>query len=298
MKRKILLTLIGLFIVVASYSQVSIYSFTQTSNPYTPNINPTRVIVGNTTSDDQRFVDPAVPLGGTVNTGVGLPIGFNFTFNGTVYDRFAINNNGWISLGQSALSPAVNIQSSSGYTPISSTSTATPAALQNHIAGLARDLQGQAGSELSYQTLGTAPNRILVVQWTNYRRFSGTGQSYNFQIILSETTNTVGVSYGSFTESNATSGAPQVGLRGNTNTDFNNRTGAVWAASIAGAVNNASMTLTPTSIPTSGQLYVWTPPPPCAGVPVAGIVTPASATVCQNQTVAMTSTVLQHLRLH
>ena len=41
------------------------------------------VLLGTTTSDDQVFVDPAVPAGtGSGATGVGFPIGFDFTFNG------------------------------------------------------------------------------------------------------------------------------------------------------------------------------------------------------------------------
>jgi hypothetical protein len=60
------------------------------------------------------------------------------------------------------------------------------APLQNKIAGFARDLQGQTGSSLRYQTIGTAPNRILVVQWSNFRRFVGTGDVFNFQIRLLE----------------------------------------------------------------------------------------------------------------
>lgn len=115
-------------------------------------------LLGNTTSDDQRFVDPAVPLGGTTTTGVGFPIGFDFIFDGITYNRVAINNNGWISLGQSALTPAVNNSSTSAYTPLSSTTAITPADLVARIAGVGRDLQAQTGAELRIQTVGSAGN--------------------------------------------------------------------------------------------------------------------------------------------
>jgi len=72
------------------------------------------VLLGTTTSDDQVFVDPAVPAGtGSGATGVGFPIGFDFTFNGVVYDRLAVNNNGWICLGSSTLTPSVSTGGSS-----------------------------------------------------------------------------------------------------------------------------------------------------------------------------------------
>lgn len=236
-------------------AQVSAYPFSQLTTTYTPITG--GQVLGNTTSDDQSFVDPAVPLGGAT-TGIGFPIGFNFTYNGRVYDRFGVNNNGWISLGQSSLSPAVNTSNTgSNYTVISSTSTA-PAALQNRIGGFSRDIQGQAGSQLRYETIGTAPNRILVVQWTNYRRFGGTGDIINFQIRLFELGGIVQVVYGTCTATSTASIVPQVGLRGDSNADFNNRTTTInWAATTAGAVNTASCTYSNVIRPASGLTFQW-----------------------------------------
>ncbi len=264
----------ALLLTQAATAQVSAYSFSQLSGTYTPITGGT--VLGTTTSDDQRFVDPAVPAGGTGTTGVGLPIGFNFTFNGQVFDRFGINNNGWIGLGQSALTPAVNIASSDSYACISNTTNTTPAQLGNRIAGLSLDLQGQTGSVLRYETVGVAPNRVLVVQWLGYCRFGQTGMNLNFQIRLNETSNIVEVVYGAFTPI-ATNYLPQVGMRGQTNADFNNRSVVngtnTWATSTAGATNNASCAFVNGFVPASGQIYRWTPPS-CfapAGLAVANI---------------------------
>lgn len=171
-------------IVLPARAQTYEYSFTSNMGTYTPIDG--GILLGTETSDDQRFVDPATPAGGTVTTGPGFDIGFNFTFNGASFDRLAINNNGWISLGQSALTPSVNNASTSGYTPISSVVAIDPAVLYNRIAGFARDIQAQAGASLRLQTIGTAPNRICVVQWANYKKYgtSGTGDVLNFQIRL------------------------------------------------------------------------------------------------------------------
>ena len=139
-------------------AQVSSYLFNESSGTFTPITGGT--VYGTTTTDDQRFVDPATPAGGTVVTGVGIPIGFNFTYNGIVFDRLAINANGWISLGQSSLTPSVDNASTSANTPLSSAATNTPAILRNRIAGMARNLLAQTGSEIRIETIGSAPNRI------------------------------------------------------------------------------------------------------------------------------------------
>ena len=241
------------FLSLHAASQVStMYTFSQTSGTYVENSDPGRVVLGSTATDDQVFNNNTAGAAAP-QTNTGFAIGFNFTYNGIVYDKFAVSANGWMVLGTASF----QIGGSGNYTPLS---LAGPAGYVSTIAGLARDLQSQAGAELSYQTLGTAPNRILVVQWKTYRRFGGTGQNYNFQIRLNETSNSVQVVYGTFTESTATLGVPQVGLRGTTNVDFNNRTGA-WASSTAGAVNTASMTFNNAAggTPVSGLTYSWAP---------------------------------------
>ncbi len=244
----------------AMFAQTSEYAFTATTGTYTPITG--GILLGTETSDDQRFVDPAVPAGGTTTTGPGFDIGFNFTFNGAVFDRLAINNNGWISLGQSALTPSVNNTSSSAYTPISSTSVITPEQLYNRIVALGRDLQAQTGASLRLETIGTAPNRICVVQWANYKKYgtSGTGDVYNFQIQLHETTNNVKIVYGAFT-ANATAGNMQVGLRGPLATDFNARQGSgSWMETTAATVNNQYVVITDVNFPANGLTFSFNYP--------------------------------------
>ena len=164
--------LLGLLLILGLCSgllaQTLEYAFSATQGTYTPITG--GILLGTDSSDDQRFVDPAVPEGGTTTTGPGFDIGFSFTFNGAIFDRLAVNNNGWISLGQSALTPSVNNSSTSGYTPISSAVAISPEILYNRIAGFARDIQAQAGATLRLQTIGTAPNRVCVIQWENYKK--------------------------------------------------------------------------------------------------------------------------------
>ncbi|MBK8550296.1 MAG: hypothetical protein IPL53_04235 [Ignavibacteria bacterium] len=115
--------------------------------------------------------------------------------------------------------------------------------------------------ELRSETQGSAGSRVHIIQWKNFQRFSSATltDNFNFQIRIYETTNLIEVVYGSVT-ANATAIVPQVGLRGLTNADFNNRTSTTtWSASTAGAVNTASMTLSSTVFPGSGQIYRWAP---------------------------------------
>lgn len=237
------------FLIVASigsaWGQVSGYAFTNTTGAYTPITGGS--VLGVATNDDTSFPS--------------LPIGFTFNYNGTNYTQFSAQSNGFIALGTAI---------ASSYTPLSTGTT------NNVISAIGDDLQGNTGTgELRYETIGTAPNRTLVVQWTSYRKFAATGDNYNFQIRLSETSNVITVHYGTVTN-NATANTCQTGLRGASNADFNNRTTTTnWATAAAGGTNAATMAITSTVFPASGTIYRWTAPPanPVAPVQLGGIPT-------------------------
>ncbi|HRG58527.1 MAG TPA: GEVED domain-containing protein [Bacteroidia bacterium] len=129
----------------------------------------------------------------------------------------------------------------------------------------------QYTGEIRYQTIGSSPSRTLVVQWKNARATSINNQRYNFQIRLNESDNSIEVMYGdcNFASVAATPG-PQVGLRGNTNTDYNNRlvnagSGHDWNTSIAGTANNSNLAVVAATVaPVSGRTFKWTPPSPAS----------------------------------
>ena len=117
---------------------------------------------------------------------------------------------------------------------------------------------------IRFQTIGTSPNRTLVVQWTGWQRYTtsgGFGELYNFQIRLNETTNTINVVYNIQGPTSITPTTFQIGLRGTSNTNFNNRTSTTnWSSTTAGTLNSSTVTLSSTVKPTSGLTYTWTPP--------------------------------------
>ncbi len=272
MKFVIALFIASLFIGTQAKAQINTYySFTQSTGTYTPISGGT--VLGDTINDDEVFNNNTAGQT-SPQTNTGFPIGFSFTYNGNVYDKFAVNTNGWIVVGTGS----VTIGNSSGnYTPISATGIV---GYESAIAALGRDIEGQSGSELSYKTIGTAPNRSLVVQWSKYRKYSATGDTLNFQIKLNETSNIIEVVYG-LMKLNSSPTTVQVGLRGAVNTDFNNRTTTSnWAATTAGATNSDACNLSSTVFPANGTMFVWVPPVSCSGTPTAGITISTDSSVC------------------
>jgi len=189
-----------------------------------------------------------------------IPLGFSFTYNGISYSDVSIQTNGFIAMGSTVVSSNVAISSVTG--------------TNNIIAALNRDLKSRDTGSLISLTSGTAPNRVFTVQWLHYRRVPTTtaNDDFSFQIQLHEGTNVIQFVYGPFTAATAyTASTTQVGLRGESNTDFNNRaTTADWSTTTAGTANNSTCTLSSTVFPVSGQTFTWTPynseQPPSAAV--------------------------------
>lgn len=120
----------------------------------------------------------------------------------------------------------------------------------------------------------------------NVRRYNIDGEQTNFQIRLNTSNNEIKVVYGVFVAGSDTT-YPQVGLRGATNADYNNRTAVAgtgdWINSTAGGSNAATCYInstTPTTIPSNGLTYTWTAPS-CAAPNgfTASAITTNSATI-------------------
>ena len=116
-------------------------------------------------------------------------------------------------------------------------------------------------SSIYFKTIGTSPNRQLVIQWTQIRRF-GIGyentDNFSFQMILNETSNSLQVRFGDCASSSATNLNLQVGLRGATSADFNARQSSTgWPGNIAATANNQHIVLNNTLAPSSGLTFTW-----------------------------------------
>ena len=117
-----------------------------------------------------------------------LPIGFNFVYLGVTYTQVRASTDGWISLNQST--------SSAGYyNPY----LFTAAAPNTTLAPWWDDLNA-TGGHVYYKTDGTAPNRVVTVEWNNVLAYyTGETSRLNFQVKIYETTNQIEFCYGTVT---------------------------------------------------------------------------------------------------
>lgn len=96
-----------------------------------------------------------------------------------------------------------------------------------------------------------------MIQWENYKKYgtNGTGDNYNFQIRLSETTNNIQIVYGQIVN-NTTVGNMQVGLRGPLATDFNSRTGTgAWTDTTPATSNADYVVVSDANYPATGLTF-------------------------------------------
>ncbi|HMT36498.1 MAG TPA: hypothetical protein PKC41_11610, partial [Chitinophagaceae bacterium] len=138
-----------------------------------------------------------------------LPIGFNFIYNGNTTDKFGVCTNGFIVLDSLM---------HSGFWNLNVNST-------NQINVLFGDLRNtNIGGSIEYVTIGTAPNRVCIIQWRDYDMFGNPYCHLNAQIRLFETSNCIQLYYGTNALSGNTGKIFHVGLIGDTVSDFNLRT--------------------------------------------------------------------------
>jgi GEVED domain/Secretion system C-terminal sorting domain len=107
-------------------------------------------------------------------------IPFNFMYFGTSYNSFAVSSNGFVWLGTGAPTTFT------GYsTTFPSAFAARPA-----IGPLYSDLDFRTVGTINYFVSGTAPNRKLVINWSNGNFYNAVG-SLNTQLIIYETSNII-----------------------------------------------------------------------------------------------------------
>jgi hypothetical protein len=148
------------------------------------------------------------------------------------------------------------------------------------------DLIEFANGEMRVQTIGTAPNRICVVQWKNAHKIAEFDDCYNFQIRLYENTSRVQMIY-NVTNNNSTAWEVQVGLTGNSRSDFNCRTTTTnWSATTAGNTNSKSCSTSNVVFPPLGLTYNWDPCYPATAPTIAA----SNTNPCANDSVTLSIT--------
>ena len=199
---------------------------------------------GTITNDDESFN--------------AINIGFTFNYNGVDYTQISIQTNGFIAMGNS-----VNVIEDE---PISDV-----AGSNNIISGFGNRLRSKSDGELMTKIEGAAPNRIFTIQWKNYMRDLDDCDEdiINFQIKLYETSNKIEFVYGVFFINNIAGYSwlmPEIGLRGNSNADFNNRKSYFnhirykWENSIVGTSNSDNIAFIKGFLPQSGLTFTYDAP--------------------------------------
>lgn len=249
---KILFIVCLCFLNINAFSQVSNYTFTQSSGTYT-------AITGGTVSGSGSILDDGI-------FSVTLPTAFNY--NGNSINNVGFSSNGYLILGNTT-SHGINY-------PISNVAISNGV-----IAILGVDLvASMTSAEQRWQQIGNE----VIFQWKDFRRYLATGENISFQIRLNTATGQINFIYSNATNIVANEDRiPQVGLRGTTNTDYNARrlTTSVpdatpaWNDTAAATSNANDVRFTSTSIaafPAAGQTFTWSPPivAACSGTPSPG----------------------------
>ena len=128
---------------------------------------------------------------------VVVNIGFTFYFGSTPYTQISIMTNGLLQFGSdTGLHRYYNNQCmpvSSNPPSYSGCNTDQP---DLYIAPYWDDLNPSQGGGVYYQTIGTAPNRIFVIEWYEVPHYYNSGQ-YTFEVILYERNGDIKIQYNS-----------------------------------------------------------------------------------------------------
>uniref|UniRef100_UPI003782F8EC hypothetical protein n=1 Tax=Flavobacterium sp. TaxID=239 RepID=UPI003782F8EC len=202
-------------------------------------------------------------------------IGFSFVYDGSTYTQFKMSSNGFISFGAGSNSRISNTFTSAVY------SSSRP-----FIAPLWDDLSGTStNSVAAYEVTGSAPNRVLTVEWRNWfwDKNAATAAIPNptisFQVKLYETTNVVEFLYRQETGSvSPVSGGASIGIGSSGSASYLNLTSVSNPV-----VSNSNHVIDITTKPLTGQIFSFSP---CA--PILAPTISSTATSCSS---AGTSTI-------
>ena len=171
-----------------------------------------------------------------------LPIGFSFRFFCLDYTQFYISSNGFITFSSSSSSGCCSGQSLPNIS-----------APNNLIALAWEDYDPSVGGIIDYYTTGIAPNRKLIVNFTNVPHFGGGGGALSSQLVLNETTNVIEI----FTTSQISDGGLHtMGIEDISGTIGNvapGRNATSWSTS------NDGKRFTPGQPPVGSFTYSWNP---------------------------------------
>ncbi len=255
------------------------------------NVNPDTICVGQSAiltasisdtlnppvcNDYDVLTIPFLPVSGTGTTlslgddqlSSSLPVGFNFNFYCNGYTNFYISSNGFITFDPS-----------SGNGCCAGQNLPDPLAPNDLIAMCWTDCNPTAGGTIEYFTVGTAPNRQLIVNFINIPPFSTSSGNQTVQAILYEGTDII--------ELHVTNATPS-GSFNSLTLGIENASGSIGHAGPGtnGATNTISNVAFRFSPKNYGPFYAWSPSGGLSATDADSIL--ASPSITSTYTVAVT----------
>ena len=129
------------------------------------------------------------------NRSAPTDIGFSFSYMGSSYTQFSISTNGYLDFSASTAGGET-----AGPYGFDNSQFRSPSGTLLAIAPLYDDLISKLTSldnGFKYLVTGSAPDRVLTVEWIDVREYSDNTSDLNFQVKLYETTNIIELIYGS-----------------------------------------------------------------------------------------------------
>ena len=195
MKQKLVNFLVILIFIITNYKSsaqsADSYSF------FTSTGNALDVMTGAATAVSSNTDD-------TPSGAITIPGGMSFSFEGVGYTTFSVSPDGWLRLGSAGVAEYNN--------------NITSATNRPKIMPYWDDLATGTNGAVTYVVTGTAPNRILKIQWRVTIPWSTTGASNStFQAWLYETGGVIEFRYGTM---GAASMSASVGIGGANSTNY------------------------------------------------------------------------------
>lgn len=196
------------------------------------------------------------------NRSFPINIGFDFWYNGIRYTELSVSTNGYIDFSNSANNGGPTT-AAYGYGNFQFSATG---GTLNAIAPFYDDQTTQGGNDplgnsIRTITTGTAPNRVLTIEWYDMAVYLNTTPSLNYQVKLYERTGVIEMVYGTMTQGTAnfsyTCGINAATMSGTpTAAQLKCQQTANSTTFTNGVQNNL------TALPTSNSRLAFTPPVP------------------------------------
>jgi hypothetical protein len=267
MKRILLITLffVSAILVNAQNKALSLYSFEESAGTFT-SISGTGTLL--TPNDWDDGVTDAIT------------IGFDFSYNDSVYNHFTVNTNGTVNLGEAPINEETNDLESDVYV--------------NLVTALWDDLKfysNGVGDGIFMQLDGASGNYVLTIEYNNVGRYNSTGL-VSYQVKFYESNNRIEFVYGDMSAATGWSefSTTSIGMNADNSgtVEFLSVTpDATNGATISADVENDAITPATLAEIAEGTTYKFTPPSTATDPDIAvnAIISPNSNFLTANELV-------------